>query len=218
LSANYSIDNHGVLLSTVSPRNELDILPEALYSYSALPLLQIKNEVGEWKYSQKVDTYEIYLKTLNQNNLKSSTLTNIRYEWDLLTSYLTFLQFQELSRIEEIEGQALTPRYGYDVPELVNDAGLTEQFETCFDFSLKLYSILQDAGNEHEAQYATLLGHKLRWKLSFNGAQAIELLTQLSGNSAHMEVSELVLKMQEKIAEVHPLLADSISTPKKVKA
>jgi thymidylate synthase ThyX len=112
--------------------------------------------------------------------------------------------------VDDMNWQQLTPRYGYDVPQLIEDAGLTDQFEQCFDISLKLYSDLQAAGYGLEAQYATLLGHKMRWKMTYNAREAMHFNELRTSPQGHPGYRKLVLQMHEKLAEVHPLLAESM--------
>jgi thymidylate synthase ThyX len=101
----------------------------------------------------------------------------------------------------------LTPRYGYEIPRLIEDADLTEDFERCFDLSLGLYSHLQEAGYIIEAQYATLLGHRMRWKVTFNAREAFHLLELRTSPQGHPGYRKLAQQMYEKVAEIHPLLA-----------
>ncbi len=112
--------------------------------------------------------------------------------------------------VDDLEWQLLTPRYGYETPGLVDDAKLTDEFDACFDLSLKLYSILQSAGYEYEAQYATLLGHKMRWKLTFNAREAFQMLELRSSPQGHPGYRKMAQLMHEKIAETHPLMAGAM--------
>jgi len=112
--------------------------------------------------------------------------------------------------VDDLEWQMLTPRYGYDVPKLVEEAGLSDAFERCFDLSLELYSALQAGGYQLEAQYATLLGHKMRWKLTYNAREAFHLHELRTSPQGHPGYRKLVLQMHEKVAEAHPMLAEAM--------
>jgi thymidylate synthase ThyX len=112
--------------------------------------------------------------------------------------------------VDDLAWQALTPRYGFDVPPLVEEAGLTEQFEECFAISLELYSKLQQAGYELEAQYATLLGHKMRWKITYNAREAFHFHELRTSPQGHPGYRKLVQQMHEKLSEVHPITADAM--------
>ena len=84
-------------------------------------------------------------------------LTGATYEWDFLTEFGLLQDWPDEVR-SRVKLQALTPRYGYDVPTEIEAAAI-------FDQSLQLQSTLQARGFTTESQYATLLGHKQRWNI-----------------------------------------------------
>lgn len=96
------------------------------------------------------------------------------------------------------------------MPELVEKAGLTDDFEKCFDLSAQLYSELQGAGYEYEAQYATLLGHKMRWTITYNGREAFHFHELRTAPQGHPGYRKLVQEMHEKVSEVHPMMAEAM--------
>jgi thymidylate synthase ThyX len=70
--------------------------------------------------------------------------------------------------------------------------------------------VLQKAGYALEAQYATLLGHKMRWKVTYNARQAFHMHELRTTSQGHPGYRKMMLDMHEKLAEVHPLLAESM--------
>jgi len=94
--------------------------------------------------------------------------------------------------------------------EHCGSAGLAEQFEACFDTAAELYSEMQAAGYGLEAQYATLLGHRMRWKITYNAREAMHLHELRTSPQGHPGYRKLVKQMHDKLAEVHPLLAGSM--------
>ncbi|HVC36064.1 MAG TPA: dTMP kinase [Candidatus Dormibacteraeota bacterium] len=194
------------------PKNELELIPDMLYEHSALSLKQIQNQVNAWSYEKKVGVFKTYIgERLNRRHKPGRALEKVHYSWDIVCDYGIFRDLQRHRMVEDLEWQELTPRFGFEVPELIDQAGLSEQFEHCFDLSLKLYSHLQSAGYLLEAQYATLLGHKMRWKVSYNARQAFHLHEIRTSPQGHPGYRKLVLQMHEKVAAVHPLTADAMS-------
>jgi len=112
--------------------------------------------------------------------------------------------------VDDLEWQLLTPRYGYEVPALVEEAGLTDDFERCFDLSVMMYGMLQGAGYELDAQYATLLGHRMRWKVTYNAREAFHLHELRTSPQGHPGYRKLVQQMHEKLCEVHPMLGEAM--------
>ena len=193
------------------PKNELLLVPDMLYEHSNLSLEQLQATVNAWPYDQKLAVFKAYMgERLNRRHRPGRALEKAHYSWDLVCDYGIFRDLQRHRMVDDMNWQLLTPRYGYEVPKLVEEAGLTEEFEACFDISLKLYSVLQKAGYPLEAQYATLLGHKMRWKVTYNAREAFHLHELRTTPQGHPGYRKLVLQMHEKLAEVHPLLAEAM--------
>jgi thymidylate synthase ThyX len=147
---------------------------------------------------------------LNRRHRPGRALEKAHYSWDLVCDYGIFRDLQRHRMVDDLEWQQLTPRYGFEIPKLVEDAGLTETFEECFDLSLRLYSSLQQAGYQLEAQYATLLGHLMRWKVTYNAREAFHLHELRTSPQGHPGYRKLVMQMHEKLSEKHPLLGEAM--------
>ena len=200
-----------VTLTDYWPRNELALVPDMLYEHSSLPLHELQSAVNGWPYDQRLEVFKSYMgERLNRRHRPGRAIEKAHYSWDLVCDYGIFRDLQRHRMVDDLNWQLLTPRYGYEVPELVEEAGLTEQFEACFDISLKLYSVLQQAGYHLEAQYATLLGHRMRWKVTYNAREAFHLHELRTSPQGHPGYRKLVLQMHEKLAEVHPLMAEAM--------
>ncbi len=200
-----------VQLKDVWPKNEMDLVPHMLYEHSGMPLERIQGELESWPYERKLEVFNAYVgERLNRRHRPGRALEQAHYTWDLMCDYGIFRDLQRHRMVDDLEWQALTPRYGYETPKLVEDAGLEEDFAKCFDISAGLYSELQAAGYEYEAQYATLLGHLMRWKITYNAREAFHLHELRTSPQGHPGYRKLVQKMHEKLAEVHPLLATAM--------
>jgi thymidylate synthase ThyX len=204
-------DTRAVTLVDYWPKNELLLVPDMLYEHSNLPLEQLQTSIGDWPYERKAEVFKAYMgERLNRRHRPGRALEKAHYSWDLVCDYGIFRDLQRHRMVDDMNWQLLTPRYGYDVPVLIEEAGLTEQFQKCFDISLQLYSALQEAGYSLEAQYATLLGHKMRWKVTYNAREAFHLHELRTAPQGHPGYRKLVFQMHEKLAEVHPLIAESM--------
>jgi thymidylate synthase ThyX len=112
--------------------------------------------------------------------------------------------------VDAFEWQELTTAYGYEVPKLVKDAGLTNQFDQCFRLSEKLYRQLLSAGYQQESQYATLFGHRMRYRFMLNARAAFHFIELRSTPQGHPGYRRIVGKMHELLAEVHPKIAEAM--------
>lgn len=200
-----------VQLTGYNLRNELDVVADMLYEHSDLSLEELQNEVADWPYERKQEVFKAYMgERLNRRQRPGRALEKIHYNFDIVSDYGVFKALQRHRMVDDFNWQTASPRLGYDVPKLVEEAGLAESFEQCFDLSLELYSLLQSEHGPLLAQYAVLQGHKLRWKTTFNAREAFQMLELRTGPQGHPEYRRIAQEMYAKIAEIHPMLADAM--------
>lgn len=193
------------------PRNELDLTAHMLYEHSTMSLADLKKEVRSWSYDDKCDAFNTYMgERLNRRHRPGRALEIAHYSYDLVCDYGIFRDLQRHRMVDSLEWQQLTPRYGFDIPELVEKAGLADDFEACFDKAAGLYSQMQAGGYQLEAQYATLLGHRMRWKITYNAREAFHLHELRTGPQGHPGYRKLVKEMHDKLCEVHPMLGNAM--------
>lgn len=209
LSSRYdSNESDPVTLTDYWPKNELDTVADMVYEHSDLPLNQIRNDISSWAYDQKLEVFSAYMgERLNRRHRPGRAIEKVHYSFDLICDYGSFRDLQRHRMVDDLNWQPLTPRYGYEVPEIVEKAGLTDQFLECFDISLELNSYLQVNDYEHESQYAVLFGHLMRWKITYNAREAFHLHEIRTSPQGHPAYRKLVKQMHDKVAEVHPLMA-----------
>ncbi len=211
LPETYSADLDAVNLKHVWPRNELDLLPHMLFEHSNLSLKEIETELDTWNYAEKLEAFNAYIgERLNRRHKPGRAIEQARYTWELICDYGIFRDLQRHRMVDDLEWQPLTPRFGFEIPTLVEEAGLSESFEQCFDISAALYSKLQAGGYEYEAQYATLLGHKMRWTITYNAREAFHFHELRTSPQGHPGYRKLVLQMHDRLSEIHPMLAQAM--------
>lgn len=210
-SVHASGDNPPVTLIDFWPKNELDLVPDMLYEHTTLSLRDIHSETEKLTYEQKREIFTAYMgERLNRRHKPGRAIEKAHYSWDLVCDFGIFCDLMRHRMVDDLEWQVQTPRYGYETPQLIEDAGLSEEFDQCFDISLKLYSQMQEAGYVLQAQYATLLGHRMRWKVTYNAREAFHLHELRTSPQGHPGYRKLVQQMHEKLAEQHPMLAEAM--------
>lgn len=203
--------DNAVELTDFWPKNELNTLPHMLYEYSTLSLSELEEKTGEWNYQEKEAAFKTYIgERLNRRHKPGRAFETVHYNFDLICDYGIFRDLQRHRMVDAMEWQLLTPHYGYETPKLVSDAGFDELFEECFELSMKLYQYLLEAGYQYEAQYATLLGHKMRWKVMINAREAYHFMELRTSPQGHPGYRKLAKEMYDKIAEVHPIIASGM--------
>lgn len=207
----HAAESTAVQLTTVWPRNELDLVPDMLYDHANLPLRDLQAEVTRWPYARKLMTFEAYMgERLSRHERPGRALEKATYTWDLVCEYSTLHDLCRHRMVQNLAVQPLTPRHGYEIPDSVEAAGLGDEYEACFDTSLALYSLLQQAGHTEAAQYAVLRGHKQRWQVTYNAREAFHIHELRTSPYSTASVRLFVEQLHAKLAEVHPLLAEAM--------
>lgn len=202
ISSVNSVDLQPITLLEALPRNEFEILGDSLYGSSDLPSYEVQAGIDAWSYDQKYQALTQLLKELD-----TSTAKQVRYRWDVIAEQSLLLELIRSGLAQNLQTQPATPRYGYDVPEFIEQAGLDEIFIECFDKSLELYSVLQSSKNPNAAAYATLAGHKMRFQFTCS----LEGLTKVNSD-ASPALNDFRQLLTDKISETHPLIAEHLST------
>ncbi len=133
------------------------------------------------------------------------------YRFELVTDYGAFRDLQR-HRMLTIEWQRLGVSLGYDMPDLVADAGLGDHYDQAIGRAEDLYrSLLPDF--PEDASYAVALAHRIRYVMQLNAREAMHLVELRSGSQGHPAYRRVAQQMHRAIAEVagHRALAGAMS-------
>jgi len=196
-----------VTLVSYTPKNELDLVPGILFETSELSMEELKKEVAQWPAKTKEEILAAYVGgRMNRRHKPGRALEEAHYEWEIVADYGTFRDLQRHRIVDAWEWQNLTVKYGYDVPELIADAGFEKQFRECFAIAEALWKTMKESGFDEESQYTTLLGHKLRYRFMINARQAFHFLELRTSPQGHPGYRKICQEMHRLLSEVHPRL------------
>jgi thymidylate synthase ThyX len=133
------------------------------------------------------------------------------YRFDIVSDYGAFRDLQR-HRMLSIEWQPLTPSLGYDVPEIVSEAGLDEEFESSLARCQDLYETMLRPFPS-QAPYAVALAFRIRYVMQMNAREAMHVLELRSGQQGHPVYRRVVQQMHRLIAERagHRLIAEAMT-------
>ena len=201
-SIGFSSDFEAVSLVDFYPKNEIDLVPYMVYENSELSLGELRSQISKWSYADKNQVFESYI---NNHQKTGRVLETVKYSFDIACDYNIFRDFLNKKIVNNITWQDLTPRYGYEIPKIIEDADLIDKYEECFDLSLKLYSQMKLKNFHNQAQYVTLFGHRMRLQTTFSAKDSYSVLDNT--NNLSIEYKNIISKMHEKLVETHPLIA-----------
>lgn len=208
LPKSWSAKDEAIQLVQCYPRNELDCIGNALYEYCDIPMAEISAMLRLLPYETKMQLLMSFLDGQNTER----TLKSVTYQWDLMTDYVTYEDFVKLIDASSVVSQSPSPRFGFDTPEIIEEAGLGDRYADCFDQSLALFSTMQAAGQARAAEYTVLLGHQLRWRVTTNAYEMHKVRHLPDGAPVGQGCLTLIASMLDKIEETHPIISEALHT------
>ena len=133
------------------------------------------------------------------------------YRFDVVSDYGAFRDLQR-HRMLTIEWQELRPDLGYEMPEVVVEAGLGERFSASMARSAALYDVVAQVC-PNQASYAVALAYRMRYVMQMNAREAMHLTELRSGEQGHPAYRAVAQDMHRLIAERagHRLIAEAMT-------
>ncbi len=207
----YATQTEPVKLLRAYPEAEWELVAEMLFAHSDLPLADIRQQVARWSKADMRQVLQTYFgERLNRRHRPGRALEIAHLEWEIMGDYGTFRDLQRHRIVDAFEWQDLSPQHGYEVPELVQQANQEETFRECFALAEELYELLRVNGHETEAQYATLLGHRMRYRFMANLRELFHLIELRTGPAGHPGYRKICQEMYRLLTEVYPLTASAM--------
>jgi hypothetical protein len=201
-----------VTLVDFDPDGENKIVAAACYAFSHLPESQILSKVEKMSTSEKSEILRNYVGDReNRRHRPGRAFERTDYRFDVLSDYGAFRDMQR-HRLLTIEWQPLTPYHGFARPDLVDAAGVADEFNEVMDRSAALYDALV---GEHptQASYAVSMAYRIRYSMQFNAREAMHMLELRSSPQGHPSYRRVALEMHRLIAEKagHHAIADAMT-------
>ncbi|HEY1651926.1 MAG TPA: FAD-dependent thymidylate synthase [Acidimicrobiales bacterium] len=133
------------------------------------------------------------------------------YRFELVTDYGAFRDLQR-HRMLTIEWQPLGVALGYDMPDLVADAGLGARYDEAISRAEDLYWSLAPEYPD-QASYAVALAHRIRYVMQLNAREAMHLVELRSGVQGHPAYRRVAQQMHRAIGEIagHRAIAEAMT-------
>lgn len=194
-----------VILTSFSPRNELDLVADVLYQYSVGSYDVLKAQTAQLSYTQKEKVLSAYLQQITKNEVA----VDAHYSFDVVLNHHSFDCLRSICPDVTYTWQTLTPRYGYDIPEVIEESGLEDAYQECFDAVLALHSDLTAAGFSEAAHYTLLRGHRFRCRFVLN-LPSLQALLKVLEKHTDKEIVQFASDIRAAVATAHPLTAEFI--------
>ena len=201
-----------VTLLDFDPDGEEKVLVAACFSHLGCSEREAARRVRVLGHEDRVALLEAYVgDRRNRRHRPGRAFERTDYRFELVTDYGAFRDLQR-HRMLSMEWQRLGISLGYDMPELVADAGLAEHYDEAIDRAEELYRSLVPDFPE-QASYVVALAHRIRYVMQFNAREAMHLIELRSGAQGHPSYRRVAQQMHRAVAEVagHRALAEAMT-------
>ncbi len=202
-------DGRAVRLTDYWPKNELELAAPMLFDLCGLPLSSIRGVLNERDDHALVEAKILatYMgERLNRRHRPGRALEGAHFSWELVGDYGTFRDLQRHRMVDDLRWQPLHPAFGYEVPELITQAGCENLFRQAFAVADLLYAEVA-ASHPVEAQYAILLGHRMRYQFTTNLRELFHMLELRTSPQGHPGYRRLCLEMFRDLEHLYPRLS-----------
>jgi thymidylate synthase ThyX len=201
-----------VQLVDYDPQGEEKVLVAACFSHMGCSEREAARRVARLGHDERVALLAAYVgERRNRRHRPGRAFERTDYRFELVTDYGAFRDLQR-HRMLTIEWQRLGISLGYDMPDLVADAGLGDRYDEAIGQAEDLYRSLVGEFPE-QASYAVALAHRIRYVMQFNAREAMHLVELRSGVQGHPAYRRVAQQMHRAIAEVagHRALAEAMT-------
>ena len=200
-----------VRLTGFDPEGETRILEAITFANSNRSTDEVRRLVESMDAAQRSALLDAYIgRRGNRRHRPGRAFERTDYRFELVTDYGAFRDLQR-HRLLTIEWQPLSAELGYDVPELIDEAGLSDDYRATMERSRELYEAMLPEF-PHQAQYAVSLAYRIRYVMQMNAREAMHLIELRSGPQGHPSYRRVAQEMHRQIADVagHTAIADAM--------
>jgi thymidylate synthase ThyX len=149
---------------------------------------------------EKRALFEAYVgERKNRRHRPGRAFERTDYRFEVVTDYGAFRDLQR-HRILTIDWQPLSTRLGYDLPELVEQAGESRAFGDAMERSRALCDALASTFPA-QSQYAIALAFRMRYVMQMNAREAMHVIELRSGPQGHPAYRRVAQDMHRLIAD-----------------
>jgi len=203
------VKGESVDLVDFRPEDELDIVKNILFDASGMSMSAIEKVLKMRSDNELANILRDYIgNRQNRRHKPGRAFEHPHYTWEFVTDYGIFRDLQRHRMVDDLRWQNLKVSHGHlDVPEVAIQAGVAECFENAYKTSEELHGLLSNKYGEEVAQYATLLGHMMRWSMTINAREAYHIHELRTSSQGHPGYRRVVNRMHDKVEKVHPIIS-----------
>jgi thymidylate synthase ThyX len=202
-----------VTLTDYDPLGEEKVVAAAMYAASDLPDDRLRSLAHSMSADERDAVLRAYMgERGNRRHKPGRAFERTGYRFDVLCDYGAFRDLQR-HRLLTLEWQRLSPANGFDTPEVIGDAGMTDEWERVMADSAETWSTVAEHAGEDVAQYAVSMAYRIRFIMQMSAREAMHLIELRSSPQGHPTYRRVAQQMHELIEKTagHRAIASTMS-------
>jgi thymidylate synthase ThyX len=190
-----------VVLLDFDPEGEDKVLAAVCQPFAAVTEREVLRRVRRLSSEDRHALLAAYVgERKNRRHRPGRAFERTDYRFELVTDYGAFRDLQR-HRMLTVDWQPLSTGLGYDVPDLVVEAGESGPFAEAMERSAALHAELAPRFPA-DSPYAVALAYRLRYVMQMNAREAMHLVELRSGTQGHPAYRRVAQEMHRLIGEV----------------
>jgi thymidylate synthase ThyX len=189
-----------VRLVAFDPAGEDRVLEAIIFANSASSHAAAAGRVAKMSAHERTALISTYVgERGNRRHRPGRAFERTDYRFEIVSDYGAFRDLQR-HRLLTVEWQSLTTDLGFDVPEVVEEAGLGGRYRDSLSRSEELFEdVRRDFPDQ--AQYCVALAFRIRYVMQMNAREAMHLIELRSGPQGHPSYRRVAHEMARLIRE-----------------
>jgi len=162
-------------LTDFDPDAEVKLVSAAMYSFSNRSDRAIEARARAMTVDERLAVLKAFVgDRANRRHRPGRALERPAYRFDVMSDYGAFRDLQR-HRMMTIDWQRLCTDHGFVRPPEVDDAGLSDRFDSSMERSAALHDAMRPAFPD-QAPYAAALAYRVRYMMHMNAREAMHVL------------------------------------------
>ncbi len=189
---------------------EIELATTLVYEYCHYPYRQIRQAIAAAGEVIRREIIDLGLRHRGKHDeMQRAFCAGHQFRFDILMDIGGFRDMHRHRRCIQI-GQGFTTKHGYDTPEEVNAAGVSDSYHAVMRRTVETVKQLSaGAGPEadQDSQYAIPLGFRKRTLFKMDFGEVVYISELRTGQAGHFSYRNVAYAMYEAVARTYPALA-----------
>lgn len=190
---------------------EDEVIAKIFTDHSDQPLSSWQKVVAKLSDKEKQEILTEYVGDRYNRRAKPGRAFEFpHYLFEIQCDYGAFRDIQRHRVVDGLHWQRLQTGLGHVKHPVIDEAGLTKQYDKAFAISHAGYDELKKRGYDAQAQYLTLFGHNMRFNTKMDARALVHSAELRTTPQGHPSYRNIYQKMHEEVAKVHPNIAKAM--------